>query len=384
MQIDDPPMNKAGTAKGASGWRANLLLTITSLLIGLAIAEAAVRLWTGEPVFAWIDFSEKVVECASSFDPYAGWKPTPSRKGVDRQQNPVTILLNGLRSNGGTPPKSDMRILAVGDSYTFGGQVGDAETWPAALERRMAVPVLNGGVCGYGVGQTVMRSQELTPRFMPDILIVGLIPTNIWRAQASRRYSKDKPYFTLENGTPVLRNVPLSPADTRSGITGFINRGLDYMNDYSLLMRLMPNLRSYLEMFLGRTYTEAHQKGLEVSCRLLGQVREMADRYGVEPYLLMQYKYRDIGNRIALNNGASPEPGDRNMEFLVKSVELMECSRSAGISVIDTFTPLEKLYREGGDDAVDALYFNHMNAAGNVFVADYVARQLEHPVQQKR
>jgi hypothetical protein len=110
----------------------------------------------------------------------------------------------------------------------------------------------------------------------------------------------------------------------------------------------------------------------------------MADRYGVEPYLLMQYKYRDIGNRIALNNGASPEPGDRNMEFLVKSVELMECSRSAGISVIDTFTPLEKLYREGGDDAVDALYFNHMNAAGNVFVADYVARQLEHPVQQKR
>jgi hypothetical protein len=154
------------------------------------------------------------------------------------------------------------------------------------------------------------------------------------------------------------------------------------MNNHSLLLRLTPNVRSYLQMFTGRTYTEAHQQGLEISCRLLGQIREMADRYRVRPYLVMQYKHRDIGNRTDLKNGASPEPGNRNMEFLVKAVRLMECSRSAGIPVIDTYKALERLHKAGGDDAVDALYFNHMNAAGNEFVAEYIARQIGHPMPE--
>ena len=60
------------------------------------------------------------------------------------------------------------------------------------------------------------------------------------------------------------------------------------------------------------------------------------------------------------------------------------CSRSAGVPVIDTYIPLEKLYREDGYDAVGALYINHQNlhlnahmsAAGNEFVANYIAQQL--------
>lgn len=372
------------TETSPAGWRANLLLVIISLLIGLVIAEAAIRVWKGEPVFAWVDFSQTIVGCASSFDPYAGWKPAPSRKGVNREQRPVTILPNGLRSNGSIPPESGMRILAVGDSYTFGDQVGDHETWPAAMERRLAIPVLNGGVCGYGVDQTVLRSQELMPRFKPDVLIVSMIPTDIWRTQASELYSKRKPYFSLQNSIPMLRNTPLKPPETPSGIAGIVSRGMEYMNNYSLFIRSMPNVRNRLKMYQKRAYTEVHEDGLEVSCRLLEQVRDMADRDGVVPYLLMLYKYRDINNRIALNNGTSPEPGDRNMEFLAKALKLMECSKSAGIPVIDTFSALEQLYRKDGRDAVAALYSDHMNAVGNEFVADYVIHQLGYPVRQKR
>ena len=69
------------------------------------------------------------------------------------------------------------------------------------------------------------------------------------------------------------------------------------------------------------------------------------------------------------------------MEFLIKAMQLMECSRSAGVPVIDTFIPLEQLRREGGDAAVRALYSDHMNAAGNDFVAEYVASQLERLVR---
>ena len=372
------------TDKKPAGWYANLLLVVISLLTGLLIAEAATRVWMGEPVFKWVDFSQSIVSCASAFDSYAGWKPEPSRQGVNREQRPVTILPNGLRSNGSRPPESDMRILATGDSYTFGDQVGDHETWPAAMERQLAIPVLNGGVCGYGVGQTVLRSQELMPRFRPDILIVSMIPTDIWRAQSSEIYSERKPYYSLKNGTPVIQNVPLRPPETPSGIAGFFSRVLEYMNNYSLVMRSMPNLRNRLQMFRNKAYVEVHDEGLEVSCGLLEQVRDTAGRFGAEPYLLMLYKYRDINNRIALNNGASPEPGDRNMEFLLKALKLMDCSRSAGIPVIDTFPAFEQMHREHGREAVSALYSDHMNAAGNAFVAEYIARQLGDRVQRNR
>jgi len=368
----------------SAGWYVNLLLVVISLLTGLLIAEAATRIWKGEAVFKWIDFSQSVVGCAVAFDACAGWKPVPSRQGVNREQRPVTILPNGLRSNGNPSPESDRRILATGDSYTFGDQVGDHETWPAALERQLAMPVLNGGVCGYGVDQTVLRSQELTQRFRPDILIVSLIPTDIWRAQSSELYGKHKPYFSLKNGIPVLQNVPLGSPETPSGIAGYFSRSLEYLNDHSLFMRSMPNLRNRLQMLRNKAYIEVHNEGLEVSCGLLGQLRDTADRYATEPYLLMLYKYRDINNRIDLDNGTSPEPGDRNMEFLLKALELMDCSRSAGFKVIDTFPAFEQIYRAHGSEAVAALYSDHMNAAGNAFVAEYISRQLGDRVQRNR
>ncbi|MGD2056810.1 MAG: GDSL-type esterase/lipase family protein [Gammaproteobacteria bacterium] len=379
-----PLLRAMNADAGRPGWRSNLLLILGSVVFSFLVGELAVRLWAGQPVFAWVDFSEIIVECASTHDPYAGWKPVPSRKGVDRARHPVTILADGLRSNGGPRPDSEQRILAVGDSYTFGGQVGDAETWPAALERRLGIPVLNGGVCGYGFGQTVLRALELTPRFRPDILIVGLIPTDIWRAQSSIRYSRIKPYFALENGAPMLKGVPLEAPQTEPGIAGIVQRAVDDLNDHSLLLRLLPDMRNYLQMFTGLAYVEAHQEGLEVSCALLGKIKELADRHGVAPYLLMQYKYRDIGNRLALVNGARPNPDDRNMEFLLKAIRLMECSRASGIPVIDTFPALQELHAEGGEDAVSALYFNHMNPAGNEFVADYIARQLGPAPGQRR
>lgn len=67
-----------------AGWYANLLLVIISLLTGLLIAEGATRIWKGEPLFSWVDFSQSIVGCASTFDSYTGWEPEPSRQGMNR------------------------------------------------------------------------------------------------------------------------------------------------------------------------------------------------------------------------------------------------------------------------------------------------------------
>lgn len=54
------------------------------------------------------------------------------------------------RLNGPWPVRGDrLRILAVGDSYTYGYGVEDAQAWPAVLARLTGYEVLNMGVSGY-------------------------------------------------------------------------------------------------------------------------------------------------------------------------------------------------------------------------------------------
>ena len=50
------------------------------------------------------------------------------------------------------------RILAVGDSFTFGDQVSDQSTWPSCLERELKIKTDNAGYGGYSAGQSVRKA----------------------------------------------------------------------------------------------------------------------------------------------------------------------------------------------------------------------------------
>jgi hypothetical protein len=84
-----------------------------SLLIAFFMAETIIRVWRVEQVFAWTAFSQSIVECVSSFNPYSGWRSWLLRQGANKDRPPVTILPNGMRSNGNKPPKPDKPVLAV-------------------------------------------------------------------------------------------------------------------------------------------------------------------------------------------------------------------------------------------------------------------------------
>ena len=56
-----------------------------------------------------------------------------------------------------------MPILAVGDSYTYGEEVGENDSWPAQLQRIKNQRVLNAGVSGYGFDQSVLRAELTLP-----------------------------------------------------------------------------------------------------------------------------------------------------------------------------------------------------------------------------
>jgi len=81
-------------------------------------------------------------------------------------------------------PNNVIRIAAVGDSYTFGLCVDDAETWPAILETKLNegkgpsashYEVLNFGVSGYSSRDEALQIRHKVLKWNPDLIIIGYV-----------------------------------------------------------------------------------------------------------------------------------------------------------------------------------------------------------------
>ena len=105
------------------------------------------------------------------------------RPGADlrlREPRDVRYRINadGFRDRIRSRPKPDgvFRILALGDSVTFGYGVEEDETYPMQLEASFAPPdrveVLNFGVGGYNAYTESMLFADLGPAYQPDLVLV--------------------------------------------------------------------------------------------------------------------------------------------------------------------------------------------------------------------
>jgi lysophospholipase L1-like esterase len=91
--------------------------------------------------------------------------------------------------------KSDLRLLALGDSFTLGLGVDATDTWPEQLERflqgtsRARASVVNAGVEGYSARQMRQVAEEVMPELRPHVILFGANVETYWRV--------DDPYVFL-------------------------------------------------------------------------------------------------------------------------------------------------------------------------------------------
>lgn len=107
------------------------------------------------------------------------------------------------------------RILVLGDSFTFGDEVSDDETYPHFLQQMLpGTEVINFGVHGYGHDQMLIYLKEEGVKYEPHIVVLGVILDDTHRNVLSfRDYAKPK--FELVNDQLKLRNSPVpSPEET--------------------------------------------------------------------------------------------------------------------------------------------------------------------------
>ncbi|CAM2061778.1 hypothetical protein DSUL_90068 [Desulfovibrionales bacterium] len=112
-------------------------------------------------------------------------------------------------------------LAAFGDSFTFGDEVDDTETWEEHLAGLVSRNVFNFGNNAYGPDQAYLRFLSDWPKVHTPIATLGLISENIARVvnvyrrfYLTRAFTSTKPRFELINGTLVFLPNPIpNPKD---------------------------------------------------------------------------------------------------------------------------------------------------------------------------
>lgn len=98
------------------------------------------------------------------------------------------INAQGIRADRPALPKpaGEKRLLALGDSITFGALVQTDQAWPARLEHRLQSTigwrVLNGGVTSYDPAQEADWLEIFGWRLEPDALVVAFCRNDLGRS----------------------------------------------------------------------------------------------------------------------------------------------------------------------------------------------------------
>lgn len=339
--------------------RRRLLFALVPLLLLLLGGELLARLFRAPLHFG--SFRELRVDLMQRGYPAVpdarlGYVPKPGYQGEENHWGTrVAIDEQGFRKNG-PGPQGERWVLAVGDSFTFGDQVDDDATWPAALERKLGRPVKNGGVFGYSFVQAVLRAEELLPRHPFDTLVVSLIAGDLDRNEYSKRYTP-VPWFDLEGGQLVLRNCPVVDTSDPGELAGRPLKNL--LGRSALLDAILANVATAWWVEDEKQVQVEHLKGrgAEIGSKLVERIAAVCRQRGVKLLLVLQ------GERAT---------GERR-EF-----ELLRDAQAHGVQTLDLVTAF--LDANAADSSLKKRWFKgHMTREGNAWVAERIAEALARP-----
>jgi hypothetical protein len=192
----------------------NAGVALAALALGLALAEAGLRLFLPQPL------AERYGSPAAggplvAIDPELGWTLRENVSGVSSdepwQADLATNAIGFRDVNHGEKAAGVTRVAVLGDSFVFGSGVKQDEP----ITRRLAAllgpsyEVINLGVPGYGTDQALLTLRRWGPRLSPDVVLAGFFWNDVMENASAEMYSMKKPRFLLARGSLSL----VSPGD---------------------------------------------------------------------------------------------------------------------------------------------------------------------------
>lgn len=309
----------------------------------------------------------------ATYDPVLGYAP---RENLDvvvpRGLAPawdgarVSTDEHGFRRNGES--RSDdiaspaQTVLAVGDSFTFGDQVGNGETWPACLsEGPPALTVVNGGVFGYGAAQSLLRAERIMEDgvIRPAVLLVGILVGEGFERDALRyRSGFPKPAVVRLDGSTLGFAPPPTGRDTgakfedATGVPAIVTMARA-VNNSSWVVRRLLSAGNFSHRVLMKRRSERHP--------------DAASREEILQWTLQRLASFPVPALVVLQYGPETSPG-----VLAERVQIRTSLQQLRIASVDSFSAIHGegidkslLYRSDGE---------HHSPLGNRMICSLIRR----------
>ena len=340
-------------------WRNRLILLSATVLLMLSTMEIGCRVLRGTwflthwPNLVLLEAEGHHKPCMFVHDDALGYVPEPACTGPEHSHTD-----KGLRAMPPAPADSPDRspILVTGDSYAYSDEVKDGETWPAYLQGMIHRRIENGGVPGYGLDQSVLRTEQLARQFKPELIVFAFIADDLQRAEMRRLYGGEKPYFTLVNGKLELHNSPTPDNPVTRERLPFWQRWFGWS---MLVDKFMRHFGYYATWFWQDAQGIPAGTGETLACPLMQRVASL----GIPTLVVAQYrphlwqyekKWADEQRRL--------------------SQSVLHCAQSAGLQTYDSFKLIDDAVKA---QSVQSLYGDwHHSAAGNHKVAEGISAEL--------
>jgi lysophospholipase L1-like esterase len=342
----------------------NLSLAIGSIIFALFAAELVVRDYKAGFENLILanngDLLEQHFRGLYNYDPMLGWVPG-NNVSAKKWGSLVSTEDDGIRSNGqARPAADDERILAIGDSFTFGDYAKDNETWPAYLEKILNEKVYNGGVSSYGIDQMYLRTQQLAPKYKPTILIFDFIMEDVERCSQYVRQGVAKPYFDIENDALVLKNEPVQFLKNTRPDWFRRTFGYSYLC-HKIMNKFFP---AYWYMgTAGSDFRTVDNSPVLVTLRLLEKIGQIGNDKNIHTMILVEGGYSLDDSPIH-----SLDPILANVKLRFPNTEIVDLLPF--LAEFKKEKPLEFKTYYASDSA-------HMSSKGNALVAYILANKIK-------
>ena len=160
---------------------ANFAVVLVTLLLLVPVAEIVVRIAAPQTLPSQDFIRGFVLKDMYVNDAAAGYRLAPDFSGrIERNAIVTEFSTNSLGLRGeDLGEKTSPRVVAFGDSYTWGWGVGPGEEWIHVVGTELArdggprVETVNAGVNGYGTENALELLRSIGPELEPDLVLLG-------------------------------------------------------------------------------------------------------------------------------------------------------------------------------------------------------------------
>ena len=298
------------------------------------------------------------------YDALLGWSHQPGLTVPDMYGpgRTLTISAQGFRHAGevAADPAPRRRVICVGDSFTLGNGVGDADTWCARLAAGdTTLETVNMGQSGYGLDQAFLWYRRDAAPLRQDLVIVAYIANDFDRMRVARFDGYPKPTLRLVHGRLDAANVPVPPA---SGIRFRLERAI-----FALERTRVMEVTNQGAQRLAEHAAPEHDPLDTLVSALVAALDSLARARGGRLMLVQLPTYRDYESHDA--------------DHWRRSIPA--AARDAGVTWVDLVAALRELPR----DSMAALFIprdGHYTVAGNAWVAERLRAQLAQALRTTR